>query len=159
MALRERQRHKLGGPDVRAQRRLVTAVRNNTDGEAAKYLSADYFAASPSMLLSLELVCWCFPVCLNFKKGNYIFTPNGYHKNSRLLPTVEMRNLSRSQISRVHTHFCAWTVLKKKKDENLDLLAELKVLTQKVTKRLNRRAGRKERGRGRERGKGMVFVQ
>lgn len=58
VALREK--HKLGGPDVRVQRRLVTVVCNNIDGEAAKYLSADYFAASPSMLLSLELVCGSF---------------------------------------------------------------------------------------------------
>lgn len=33
--LREKQRHKLGGPDVRVQRRLVTVVCNNIDGAAA----------------------------------------------------------------------------------------------------------------------------
>lgn len=94
---------------------------------------------------------------MKLKKGNYIFTPNRYHKNSRLLPTVEMRNSDFT---------CSLSLLrlkcfekKKPRDDNLDLLAELKVLTQKVTKRLNRRAGRKERGRGRERGKEMVFVQ
>lgn len=66
MALREKQRHKLGGPDVRVQRRLVTVVSNNIDAEAAKYPRADYFAAAPSTLLSLELVCGSFPACFKF---------------------------------------------------------------------------------------------